>query len=133
MTATRVLLVEDDRDVADLLVHVLHDAGYAVDLVSTVAGAMQRLAERRYGLVISDWRLADGDGVAVADRAADLGMKTAILSGYALAMPKEIATRHEIWMKPMRPRELVAAVERCIGDVPVKNECGNTGHSVKRN
>jgi hypothetical protein len=28
--------------------------------------------------------------------------------------PKERAERHEIWMKPMRPSELVAAVERCI-------------------
>jgi hypothetical protein len=30
-------------------------------------------------------------------------------------MPREIAARHEIWMKPMRPRELIAVVECCIG------------------
>jgi hypothetical protein len=56
-----------------------------------------------------------GDGTAVADRAADLGAKTAVLTGYVLQMPREKAERHEVWMKPMRPSELVAAVERCIG------------------
>ena len=53
--------------------------------------------------------------MAFADRAADLGMNTAILTGYAFHMTPEAAARHEIWMKPMRPVELVAAIERCIG------------------
>ena len=113
MSANRILLVEDDRNTADLLMHVLHSAGYAPDLVSTESAAMQRLTERWYDLVVADWRLSDGDGLIVVDRAADLGMKTAILTGYAFAMPPDIATRHEVWLKPMRPTELVVAIERC--------------------
>ena len=115
MSENYILLLEDDEDVAELLVLVLRAAGYIVDLAITVAQAERRLAERGYGLVIADWRLADGDGTIVADRAADLGAKTAILSGYALQMPREKAARHEIWMKPMRPGEFVAAVQRCVG------------------
>jgi hypothetical protein len=38
-------------------------------------------------------------------------MKTAVLTGYAFQMPPEKADRHEVWMKPMRPRELIAEVE----------------------
>jgi DNA-binding response OmpR family regulator len=98
-----------------VLLFVLQGAGYIVDLALTVAQAERRLSDRRYGLVVADWRLPDGDGIAVADRAADLGWKTAVLTGYALQMPRDRAERHEIWMKPMRPTELVAAVERCIG------------------
>jgi hypothetical protein len=37
------------------------------------------------------------------------------LTGYAFQMPPDKADRHEVWMKPMRPRELIAEVERCIG------------------
>jgi hypothetical protein len=50
-----------------------------------------------------------------ANRAADLGAKTAILSGYALQMTPEKSAWREIWMKPIRPTELIAAVERCLG------------------
>src|SRR6266851_9549475 len=115
MSANRILLLEDDEDVAELLVLVLRSAGYIVDLAVKVAQAKRRLREQGYGLVVADWRLPDGDGTVVADRATDLGAKTAVLTGYALQMPPEKAVRHEIWMKPMRPRELIAAVERCVG------------------
>ena len=96
----RILLLEDDPDVAQLLIAVLHDSEYVVDRATTLAEAAQFLATQDYGLVITDWRLPDGDGTVIANRAADLGAKTAVLSGHALAMPREIAARHEIWMKP---------------------------------
>jgi DNA-binding response OmpR family regulator len=115
MAAKRILLLEDDAHLAGMLLFVLQGAGYVVDLALTVAQAERRLVDQDYRLVIADWRLPDGDGIAVADRAADLGRKTAVLTGYALQVPRERAERHEIWMKPMRPSELVAAVERCIG------------------
>jgi DNA-binding response OmpR family regulator len=115
MAATRILLVEDERNLGELLVHVLLSAGFAVDLAPTVAEAERWLTARDYGLVIADWRLPDGDGIAFADRAADLGTNTAVLTGYAFHMTPETAARHEVWMKPMRPVELIAAIERCIG------------------
>jgi len=122
MAATRILLVEDERNLSELLVHILLSAGFAVDLAATVAEAEQRLAQPTdYGLVITDWRLPDGDGIALADRAAGLGMNTAVLTGYAFHMSAEVAARHEVWMKPMRPVELIAAIEHCMA----KDECGN--------
>ena len=114
MAAISILLVEDDRSTAYLIEHILVSANFAVDVVSTASAALRRLTEHQYRLVISDLRLPDGDGIAVADRAAELGMKTAILTGYALSISPEQAAHHEVWMKPMRPVELIAAVERCI-------------------
>ena len=116
MTTTRILLVEDERDIAVLLVHVLNDGGFDADLATNIAEAMKRLAEHRggYGLVIADWRLADGNGLAVVERAAELGIKTAILTGYAFHVPREVAARHQVWLKPMRPSELIAAVGRSM-------------------
>jgi DNA-binding response OmpR family regulator len=111
MAGRRILLLEDDPDVAELLIAVLHDAGYIVDPAHTIAEAERRLADRAYDLVIADWRLPDGDGMLFANRAADVGTKTALLSGYALQMSPEKSARHEVWMKPMRPSELIAAVE----------------------
>ena len=65
----RILLVEDDPTVRLLWEHVLIDADYDVDTAGTVAAACDCLRRRGYDLVLTDGRLADGDGMAVADTA----------------------------------------------------------------
>lgn len=115
MSVKRILLVEDEPDIHQLLTHVLVDSGYIVDVAETVARAWQCLDAQSYALVIADWRLPDGDGTVIADAAADLGAKTFVMSGYLFQMPGGRAERHDTLMKPVRPAELVAAVERSIG------------------
>src|SRR5438552_2747185 len=115
MPEKRILLVEDERTTRDLLANVLLAEGYGVDVAITVAEAMACLDSRSYALVISDWRLPDGDGMGVADRAADTGAKTIVMSGYLFQITRGAADRHEMLMKPLRPSELVAAVEHSIG------------------
>ena len=56
-----------------------------------------------------------GPTVGGEEAAADLGAKTFVMSGYLFQMPGGRAERHDTLMKPIRPRELVAAVERSIG------------------
>ena len=115
MPAKRILLVEDDPDIHYLLTYVLVAEGYVVDVADTVAKAWQHLDRQPYALVIADWRLPDGDGTVIADAAADLGAKTFVMSGYLFQMPGGRAERHQTLMKPVRPGELIDAVERSIG------------------
>jgi DNA-binding response OmpR family regulator len=115
MPAKRILLIEDDRDNAELFVLGLRSGGYTVDVAETAALARTRLAGVRYAVVIVDWRLPDGDGIEIADLAAATGAKTILASGYVLQMPAERVTAHEILMKPLRPSELLAAIKRAIG------------------
>jgi DNA-binding response OmpR family regulator len=111
----RILLVEDERTIREVLSNVLRTEGYRVAVAITVAEAMACLDAARYALVISDWRLPDGEGSVVVDRAADMGANTLLMSGYLFQMPGDLADRHETLMKPLRPIEIVAAVERSIG------------------
>jgi DNA-binding response OmpR family regulator len=80
MPGQRILLVEDDREVAHVLEHVLFDDGYTVEVVDTAAAAYQRINHGTYSLVIADFRLPDGNGVQVANEAAERSMKTAIIT-----------------------------------------------------
>ena len=113
-TRERILLVEDERTIRDLLANVLWAEGYAVDAVATVAEAMVCLDRRRYALVIADWRLPDGDGLRLADGAAAAGIRTLVMSGYLFQMSRGLADRHETLMKPVRPSELAAAVDQVL-------------------
>jgi DNA-binding response OmpR family regulator len=114
MPETRILLIEDEATSRELLSYVLTSAGYAVDAVETAAAAMTSLEETPYKVVIADWLLPDGNGIDLADRAAQLGAKTIIVSGYLIGLPAGAAERHILFKKPVRPEELVAAVEQAI-------------------
>jgi DNA-binding response OmpR family regulator len=109
----KILLVEDEPDLGDLLAMSLKMAGYDAEFVTDAATARRRLDGLRYDLVISDWRLPDGDGLALVDHAASLGAKTMIISAYLFQM-SDAPQRHEYLMKPMRPREFAAAVARLL-------------------
>ncbi|HUK60943.1 MAG TPA: response regulator [Stellaceae bacterium] len=113
-TKQRILLVEDDWDVRLLLEHVLRDAGYEVDSTDTVVVARRHLAAQDYTLVLADGVLTDGSGITVADDAVARGIKTLVITGYMLRLDKDALARHEFLMKPVRPQELLSAVERRI-------------------
>jgi DNA-binding response OmpR family regulator len=115
MAVKRILLVEDEEEIADILGLVLRNEGYIVDTAGTLAQARRHLQSLRYALVNTDLRLPDGDGLEIVDRAAELGARTSILSGYVFRLPSDAADRHEVMMKPMRPSEFVSAVHRLIG------------------
>src|SRR5436309_2697922 len=115
MPEKRILLVEDERTTRELFTHFLHREGYRVDVAETVVEATELLDTSEYALVIADWRLPDGDGLMIADIAMELGAETVVMSGYLFQMPGRRAERHETLMKPLRPTELISAVERAIG------------------
>jgi DNA-binding response OmpR family regulator len=119
MTGRRVLLVEDEPDVRQLLTHTLRAAGYELDVAATAAEAWAFLNARAYQSVIADWRLPDGDGVEIADWAAEQGSRTFVMSGYLFQMSGGLAERHQTLMKPIRPSEIVAALEHSIGKAGV--------------
>ncbi len=110
----RILLVEDEADVRMLLEHVLLSAEYRVDSAATVEAACARLETQTYDLVVADGRLEDGTGMMVAEKAAETGTKTLIITGYAFDLPKDQLGRYDFLLKPVRPAELLEAVERVL-------------------
>jgi CheY-like chemotaxis protein len=111
----RILLVEDDPDLAPVLEHMLLGAGYSVSMAHTVAAALDLLGAHSYALALTDLRLPDGTGLAIADRAKELGIDAVIVTGFAMQMKQEDRDRHEVLLKPLRRRELLEVVSRHIG------------------
>lgn len=112
----RILLVEDDPDVRLIVEHVLLDAGHEVETTDSVAGGRDLLGRRSYELVVADGRLEDGTGMEVADQARELGTPALIVTGYAFALPRAELARYDYLLKPLRPSEVVEAVERTLNE-----------------
>jgi PAS domain S-box-containing protein len=61
--APRVLLCEDDRDVAKTMRRQMRKAGFAVDFAHTIATAVERAEATPYKAILVDLTLREGDGI----------------------------------------------------------------------
>jgi DNA-binding response OmpR family regulator len=64
----RILLVEDDQDIASLIERYLSREGYEVDRASSGTGALSCLGRSAFALVVLDLRLPRMDGLEVLRR-----------------------------------------------------------------
>lgn len=66
-TSARVLVVEDEPTVAQLVADVLREDGHEVEAVTDSQEGLQRVSRRRYDLIICDLRMPRLDGPAFYD------------------------------------------------------------------
>jgi two-component system NtrC family sensor kinase len=65
----KALVVDDEPSVVELAVTMLEETGWSVDVAGSGREALERLASRQYELVVSDIRMAEGDGPTLYQRA----------------------------------------------------------------
>lgn len=70
MTAPRILVVDDEADLRELLEITLVKMGLDVDCSETLAAARAQLAQHDYALVLTDMRLPDGLGIELVREVA---------------------------------------------------------------
>jgi len=83
----RVLVVDDEPDIRELLELTLAKMGLAVDAVGTLAEARERLRDASYQLCLTDMRLSDGDGLELVRHIAALpgDLPVAVITAYGSA------------------------------------------------
>ena len=86
MAPHRVLVVEDEEEIASPLVHTLEREGYDVELASTGQAALARVSADDHDLVILDLGLPDMDGLDVCRSLRDTGYEGAVLIAHG-ALP----------------------------------------------
>lgn len=62
---TRICYVEDDRDIAGVVSEYLEERGFQVSLCAGAQDAREALGKEEADLVILDWNMPDGDGMAL--------------------------------------------------------------------
>ena len=116
--ASRVLVVEDDRKISDLLLNYLRVDGYEATAVYDGREAVQQISQRAPDAVILDWMLPglDGIGVCKAVRAfsdVPLLMLTARVDELDRLLGLDTGADDYV-CKPFGPREVVARVRALL-------------------
>ena len=110
-----ILLAEDDPVARMLMTRFLKKAGYEVDAVSDGAQAFDKMMERYYPILISDWEMPGMDGLSLCKAVRNMQLDGYV---YALLLTAKDAKEHIIagleagaddyLIKPVHEPELVA-------------------------
>ena len=108
----RILLVEDDPRLADMLHEYLGQAGFGVTVASLGAAALVKLSEAAYDAVVLDLMLPDMDGLNVCrELRAKYDTPVLMLTARGDAVDRIVGLElgaDDYLPKPFEPRELVA-------------------------
>ena len=116
---TRILVVDDDQRLRDLLVRYLGGEGYEVKAVPDAAGMDKQLARERYDLLVLDLMLPGEDGLAICRRlragpaAPAIVMLTAKGDDVDRIVGLEMGA-DDYLPKPFNPRELLARINAVL-------------------
>jgi two-component system NtrC family sensor kinase len=118
----RILVVDGDQDMAELVLATLENAGYEVAIAESGPVAKELLEEVRFDAIVSGVHVPDlsvGELQALlGQRVAELAERTLFITGDALSPGTAAALEHSgrPWLeKPFTRDELLTAMQRLLG------------------
>ncbi|HET6438742.1 MAG TPA: ATP-binding protein [Anaeromyxobacter sp.] len=120
--APRLLVVDDNAELADNLAEILRDGGHAVRCAPSCAEAMRLCALEPFDVALVDLRLPDGDGTTLAQRLKGLvpDGQVVLLTGFATVESAARAVRAgacAYLVKPCATDHLLLTVEQAMRQV----------------
>lgn len=117
----RILVVEDEPDVRDLLVDLLTAFGHRVDSAGNGSEALTLLTERNFALILTDLDMPEMDGEALYQKIAQtwphLASRVVFVTAGVPSADLDVfsgGTRVPILRKPFHPDALWQLVERML-------------------
>ena len=119
MTA-HILVADDDSAIRVLVARVLRRAGYNITEAVDGQDAIEQLDHAKFDAVVLDVMMPRVDGFGVVthlvETQPDMVEKTVIVTAFPrTAMKHELHAICNVLSKPFDVRELVSAVEHCVG------------------
>jgi DNA-binding NtrC family response regulator len=115
-TRGRLLVIDDEQDVREMLEFVLSRGGFEVEAVDGGLAAVASLRARRFDVAITDMRMADMDGLETLTvlKEIDPSIEVIVVTGYASEQTAAECVRRGAYgylRKPFEVEDLRALVE----------------------
>jgi len=130
MSETRVLVVDDEPDLAESTAYLLKRAGYAADFALSAPQALAMMQQQPFRVVVSDVRMPQMSGMELlaAIRRSDPDVEVLLLTGYPdlqMAVRAIKQGAFDYLAKPFAEKDLVDRVAKAAAHRRVKD--GNAG------
>jgi DNA-binding response OmpR family regulator len=121
----KILLMEDEVNVARGLKMVLNEEGYEVDVATTGQSALDQFHQKTFDLLVADLRLPDMDGMEVIKQVREgaSGTKVVVITGQpsvATAVESMKSGVFDYLPKPFTEEEFKTAIESALRTIRPK-------------
>ncbi len=125
----RILVVDDDKEFADLLVEHLSNLGYSAKAAYSGSEALSRFENGAFQLVITDLKMPDMDGMDLLEavKARDKQAVVMVITGYGTIESAVKAIRngaYDFITKPIKMEELEVIIERALDRYALSKQLG---------
>ena len=119
-SGARILVVDDEDKIRDLVGTLLEDRGFVIDRACSVPEAVEALQADTFDLVLTDLRMPERDGLDLVRHLRDThpDVASVIVTGYASTETAIEALRlgvSDYLKKPFRIEQLQETVDRALG------------------
>lgn len=115
VTTKKILVVDDNLDLSELMAQLLRSHGYAVSTACDGSVALQQIATARPDVILSDLRMPVMDGIAMRDelrsRPATRDIPIVFITGM---LPHDLQIDPQPLRKPVKLDELLAHLSNII-------------------
>jgi DNA-binding response OmpR family regulator len=127
----RVLIIDDDPRLAELVADYLGGAGFATSVSATAREGIERLKREPFDALVLDLMLPDADGLEVCRRIRETSdLPLVMLTARGDAMDRIVGLElgaDDYLAKPFEPRELLARLRAVL-----RRKAGNAARDVLR-
>jgi len=128
----RILVIDDDSYINNLLVNYLKQNGYDVEGAITGRSGIKQIEKGMYDLLLCDFRLPDSNGLKILQyvKTKTPDLPVIIMTAYAdvkMAVKLIKAGAFDYVTKPIQPEEILELVQRAIHS-KFRTEDSNTFH-----
>jgi two-component system NtrC family sensor kinase len=123
MAGERILVVDDEAEIVELLRDVLVAEGYVVDAAPDATGSLELIRENIYDLALLDFNLPDMNGVMlhhqIRQMDAELASRTIFMSGLLQSdgnLGYYMSQSGGFLAKPFDIRDVLRQVRTLLGD-----------------
>ncbi len=121
MSRGRILIVEDEKDISDILEEMLALFGYAVTAIGNGLEAWRQVSQKEFDLVLTDLRLPGIDGIELLTKMRLHGIKTPVLiiSGVDLQSRRAVLNKlgpYDSIQKPFKMEDLNDRLSKLLKD-----------------
>jgi DNA-binding response OmpR family regulator len=113
----RVLVVDDDKDVRDILFSVLQNRGIQVDSARNGREALELIGQNPYVVVVLDLMMPELDGFGVLETLQASGTMPVVLvltaADHAMTERLDPSLIHGLIRKPFDPKEIADVIAAC--------------------
>ena len=115
-----ILVVDDDRVMLELIKLILEREGIVAHCVKSGAEALEKITERTFSLMITDFNMPGLDGLELSRKGLEIAPQMSIIMGTGGISPKITRLANEIGIskvltKPFLPNELLNAIRDVKG------------------